>query len=362
MKLLATEQERLHNILTYLGPDKLNTLVVSFDTDSEPFRKKKHLIEDAAQLAYNATLNEHRNMTPEDISRTIRHDLLFGSSTATTELIQASAYYSSPIMKYRHLRYGPSHHIHFNKFTGAAFQDSCASDFYYVFGPRRRDNSGIATMTDQIMSSGQHYASFTLKNLKGREKDIVFEVGVMRPLPLEYWEDRLDMEGRLRIQIKNQTDMRWMNSHRDNQTWIGTVDCCLFDPRGKVDFMSGDPTPFATVNEYYWAEPERYPYQRANERLLSRGYTDGREKGTEEAGLYLDLEAGTLSYYRSGMFVMDIASGLEGDYVWVVYANMPYADIKDPMYIAGSCKFFSSNILSCDEHDNDDDSNSSPLI
>ena len=135
MTLLNIGEVRLYTIVTYLGPEDLDKLVVSFDTDSYPIRKKKHFIEDAALLAFESTLKEHRNMTLQDILRVIKDEVLFGSSTATRNLIQANPYYSSPIMKYRHLRYGPSHHIHFHKYTGRAFAGNYPSDFEYRFTP-----------------------------------------------------------------------------------------------------------------------------------------------------------------------------------------------------------------------------------
>ena len=69
----------------------------------------------------------------------------------------------------------------------------------------------------------------------------------------------------------------------------------MWNTRGKIDWLSSDITPYATVKTYYWAKPRDPDY--ALDRQLLRGYRDDRENGREEVGLFLDLDGGTLSCY-----------------------------------------------------------------
>ena len=94
---------------------------------------------------------------------------------------------------------------------------------------------------------------------------------------------------------------------------------------------------YTTVNKYYWADPTDPVY--TLDLQLSRKYRDNRENGHEEAGLFLDLDAGTLSYSRSGMYVMDIAMDLQGVYVWAVcMVHKHVTDRHTP--VSFSCKRF----------------------
>ena len=102
-------------------------------------------------------------------------------------------------------------------------------------------------------------------------------------------------------------------------SWGGDIDCCMIAPRGlnapwraRVRAHARDMGPGTIYGS--WQQPTR-PV-RTN---LHKSYTiDDPTSNHEEVGLLLDLDKGTLSFYRSGVYEFTIASGLKGEYVWVV--------------------------------------------
>ena len=201
-------------------------------------------------------------------------------------------------------------------------------------------------MNDQIMNkevnNGEHYVSFTFHNCNEINRQITFEIGVMRPLTNQWWDKCLyyamshgpwyhEME-RGQFRLHSEDVIRVMNKDRPNSVqWRGHVDCCTINPRGYNRLDS------AIVHRVNWSMPPSGQF--TEQENLGCQYIAESPTGREEAGLFLDMNAGTLSYYRSGIHVRDIASGLQGDYVWVVYMKGGEG-IKPGNYMSFECRAF----------------------
>ena len=90
---------------------------------------------------------------------------LHGSSFETRQMIKR-ADQNSPIKRYRHLMFGPSRHIRFNKFAGKGLYHNNPTSLVYDHKLCGVSYS-IATMNGPVMSHGAHYVSFTFHNCNG---------------------------------------------------------------------------------------------------------------------------------------------------------------------------------------------------
>eukprot|EP00984_Skeletonema_dohrnii_P002598 scaffold911_cov125-Skeletonema_dohrnii-CCMP3373.AAC.10 len=171
-----------------------------------------------------------------------------------------------------------------------------------------------AICSDYVMTSGRHYAKFTVtsNDLWGEDVFRFFysRLGIMRPIGLDsritsrqqwcpiyspidcvfFSEDLL--EGTFAEHYRTDTDA-WGE---------GDVHCCLYyDFEGTCEWTNWDSQEEGTHTDQRWD-----------------GMIGGSlDHDTREYGLLLDLDAGTLSMYKDDKFLGVMMRGLTGEYCWV---------------------------------------------
>jgi len=313
-------------ILEYLDADDLNNLH-SYCLTSQVTSEK---LDVAAEGAFNKTVNDNAN----ERQVILQNKEFFGSSPELLSIIDQRN--SHNLIRYQQVKYGPSTPVLFNVFAGKSLlgpNEQEKSNIYsnYPMG----DSIGIATMNNPILSQGKHYLSCTFQNAGGSNNFISYEIGVMRPLMQTGWNRIL--RGALGVYLRengtryNYFRNRFVLSHDNTMTrmnrmrcdsWIGNIDCCVFNPRGKIGSPSlntaglNNEALWPYVHKAYWYSPTDTRY--TNKQFTNEWITGVDSRGQEHIELLLDLDTGTLSYCKNGLKEKTIGEGLQGLYVWVI--------------------------------------------
>ena len=148
-----------------------------------------------------------------------------------------------------------------------------------------RSDDMATAFSNNIMMAGKHYVSFETCN--SRSSDRLF-VGVMRP-------------GEAMQGAKGAPLFPWFHQHftqrEGSLQYNNTVNCCMY--------YSCD----GCCYSYDWGEGN-----------IDRQEWDGMERTSSpcEIGMLLDLDEGTLSFYKNGRKLGVMKRGLAGHYCWVV--------------------------------------------
>jgi hypothetical protein len=134
----------------------------------------------------------------------------------------------------------------------------------------------------------------------------------MRPLPIDWSWDPVDFD----IHDPQCIDMMYNARPRDER-YRNSIVACTFTPRQYIENVDTEYIQdVATVHTSVCIGPTIRPDTYVHE--IGPAYAKPIIHNSEEAGLLLDMNAGTLSYFRNGMFESIIMNGLQGEYVWVV--------------------------------------------
>lgn len=283
----------------------------------------------AATKAFQESILEHETISacPMLKKNLIQQQRRHGSDNIIQTLITTMN--MSPIKKYRLLNYGPSSRLVFDRLAGepGSFTTDNWSRPTTVTCIHQPISNIVAVCGQTPMSGGKHYASFTFYNTRHESNEsVIYNIGVMRSLSDHIWYGNVFGTNE-RLALVEMCSL-WDNmciDHMDGDryigpnSWGGDIDCCMIRPRGlnapwraRVRAHARDMGPRTIYGSW---KQSRKPV-RTN---LHRSYTiDDPTSNHEEVGLLLDLDKGTLSFYRSGVYEFTIASGLKGEYVWVV--------------------------------------------
>ena len=125
-----------------------------------------------------------------------------------------------------------------------------------------------------------------------------------------------------------------MNTVRNNERWIGEIDCCVYNPRGRGGHRPRPPSAVPPqVLQISWGCPGIVMSKDFEQRQVS--VKDNRE----ECGLLLDMtgDSSTLTYFTEGKPKHHV-NGLAGDYVWVVSVFGKSTDMNS--FICRAKKYF----------------------
>jgi len=319
----------LHEILPYLGSTDLQNLDRCIHNKSV-----RDVINIHARQAYRELVKEHDQYTRDHIERVISEQRCHGSSFRNQFMIDWQ-HHTSPMKRYSTLRFGPQKELPFTICVGDHVRRTRHPDGIVNshLANSALTNSSLATMDGPIMTTGKHFVSFQLQK-STRDPDVpIFRVGVMRPLPQQWWSHWTNQNAGYyakNFDIEDEDLIRIMNRARPiDGRWQGNIDSCFFDPRNKemgpyldstallycsnwdmVDNSQDNPLPYSSIREF-------------NER-----YTIYNSEGLEEAGLLLDMDCGTLTYFRSGFEWFTVARGLKGEYVWGITFDAQVTGVK----------------------------------
>ena len=328
----------LSKVLSYLDIVELVLFEVSMKSTHE-----KLLLDTAAEGEFNSAVKEHELMSIVDKRLRYKHKRLHGSSPQLIALLKSTGW--SPMKKYKQLMYGPGRLVRFNRLEGTGLRHGRNEELVPGYGIEtvhltNQSRFNIAVANGHPMRAGKHYASFEFTDTNVCGESVAFEVGVMRCVSNRFWPGDAGARdigylGLPRAHLHNSNflldaliTMRLMNWERsarrtnrpraDPSQWPGYVDRCTVQPRGLLaNPNSVVPRGFDGVVRFsYWDDPFNKTHTRVVP--LKRNFDTDLSGSNEEAGLLLDLDAGTLAYYESGMHQCDVATGLEGEYVFLV--------------------------------------------
>jgi len=165
-----------------------------------------------------------------------------------------------------------------------------------------------AICSDYVMTSGRHYAKFTVtSNDSWGEDDFRYfycRLGIMRPIGLDMrrhsWKSWCCMYDQLIAGLF--LEGSFAEHYRTDAWGEGDVHCCLYyDFEGTCEWTNWDSQEEGTHTDQRWD-----------------GMIGGSlDHDTREYGLLLDLDAGTLSMYKDDKFLGVMMRGLTGEYCWV---------------------------------------------
>ena len=223
------------------------------------------------------------------------------------------------IQRYCALQFGPQQMVQFSMFQGLPMtlnEDPIyRGNASFIRAPFYGNRAGIATMTDFIVAQGtKSRIFFKFANAKLANQKLYYEIGVKRPLLPVQWDGIVNKNRRDRFNIRQRTIIDDLNTMR-NKRWLGGVDCCFYNPGGRVPGRS-DFKPH--VMQTSWDKQDKNETIRTTQEF-EQAMVSVKEDGTKECGLELDLtrEDGTLTYFTEGTPRHSI-SGLRGDYTWFV--------------------------------------------
>lgn len=322
----------LSKVLSYLDIVELVLFEVSMKSTHGEL-----LLDTAAEGEFNCAVKEHELMSIVDKRLRYKHKRLHGSSPQLIALLKSTGW--SPMKKYKQLMYGPGRLVRFNRLEGTGLRHGRNEELVPGYGIERvhlanQSRFNIAVANGHPMRAGKHYASFEFTDTNVCGEYVLFEVGVMRRVSNTFWPgEASETEPRVHEQpiifdLDEERIMHHMNwergARRRNRLltnpcqWPGYVDLCTVQPRGLRGVgPRGGPRGFEGVVRFsYWDDPTNKTHTRLVP--LRRTFDTDLSGCNEEAGLLLDLDAGTLAYYESGMHQCDVATGLEGEYVFLV--------------------------------------------
>jgi len=137
------------------------------------------------------------------------------------------------------------------------------------------------------MRSGVHRASFEFRSGRPARPWVGVQLGIVRPMnyKLIYWSGNRYGDYPTSKQVTEKYPSPW----RDEVN----INAVLLSQYGGVDLCKG-------LEETYTPQNVRLQFD-VNDRI----------------GLVLNLDAGTLSMHKNGIYVGELCSGLEGEYLWV---------------------------------------------
>jgi hypothetical protein len=129
----------------------------------------------------------------------------------------------------------------------------------------------------------------------------------MRPLPIDWSWDPVNFD------IHDPQCIAMMyNARPRDERYRNSIVACTFTPRhDENEYVQN----VATVHTSFCVahiEPNTTVHE------IGPAYSPPMVHNSEEAGLLLDMDAGTLSYFRNGISEGTIMNGLQGEFVWVV--------------------------------------------
>jgi hypothetical protein len=316
----------LSKVLSYLDIVELVLFEVSMKSTHGEL-----LLDTAAEGEFNSAVKEHELMSIDDKRLRYNHKRLHGSSPQLIALLKSTGW--SPMKKYKQLMYGPGRLVRFNRLEGTGLRHGRNEELVPGYGIetvhlKNQSRFNIAVANGHPMRAGKHYASFEFTNTNVCGESVLFEVGVMRCVSNRFWPGEvyphihnsnflLDAHITMRLMNWERSARRTNRPRTDPSQWPGYVDRCTVQPRGLRGVV---PRGFDGVVRFsYWDDPTNKTHTRVVP--LRRTFDTYLSGCNEEAGLLLDLDTGILAYYESGMHQCDVATGLEGEYVFVVTVN-----------------------------------------
>lgn len=230
-------------------------------------------------------------------------------------------YQTIQIKRLRELRFGPSTPLRFNKFFGRPLLSNYNQDCFnsYTWEPMTcglATSHAIATTNEKIMSTGKHFVSFQFHNLKNTStftEDFSYDIGIMRPLSDNQWSNFNERLHWNYFNLKSFDTVQELEKAR-SPTWTGNVDICMITPHACKYVQA-----FVYQNSFSpnigWGKYAFCALSRKKEWITTN------ENGEQHCELLLDLDKGTLAYYRNGIHQKYIGHELSGDYVWVIQFN-----------------------------------------
>eukprot|EP00984_Skeletonema_dohrnii_P002594 scaffold911_cov125-Skeletonema_dohrnii-CCMP3373.AAC.6 len=168
-----------------------------------------------------------------------------------------------------------------------------------------------AICTDHVMTSGSHYAKFTVTSNDSWGEDafryFYCRLGIMRPIGLDLrrvsWNDWCPMYDHLIAGLVLEGSFA-EHCRTDTDAWgEGDVHCCLYyDFDGTCQWTNWDSKEEGIHADQRW------------DGMIGGG---SLVHDTREYGLLLDLDAGTLSMYKDDKCLGVMMRGLTGEYCWV---------------------------------------------
>ena len=153
------------------------------------------------------------------------------------KVVPGSIRHCSHVKRLQKLIFGPTKPFLFTKIFGRSllcnydarrlYSYSWQPRFFYSWQPLRDRTCGLATTSDNIMSSGKHFMSFQFHNMKSNDY-LMYQIGLMRPLSDIQWSDIKNKWNYFNIFCSHV--MKDLNAAR-NKKWKGNIDCCLIRPR-----------------------------------------------------------------------------------------------------------------------------------
>lgn len=266
----------------------------------------KRMFKSNAEEAFGISLN---NLPPHQRIREMIHQMTRNYSGCGTMEIQ----------RYCALRFGPQRMLEFDMFRGLPMtlnEDPVyRGDATFVRAPFYGNRAGIATMTDFVIEQGtKSHIFFEFANAGLANQKLYYEIGAIRPLSPQQWGDIVNENRPDSFNIRQRTIIDQLNTMR-NERWMGDVDCCFYNPRGRIPGRS-DFKPH--VIQISWDQEDENETMRTTHEFEHPMISVG-EDGIEKCGLELDLteDDGVLTYFTEGMPRHSI-NGLRGDYTWFV--------------------------------------------
>ena len=138
----------------------------------------------------------------------------------------------------------------------------------------------------------------------------------MLPLKEQDWQE-LPESCWTQTNVFKKSTIQCLNKARTS-AWTSDIDCCVISPRQLVHILH--PYDRARIRHISWKE-EHYGdnnYNQMRRLPANKTFIKPDNKGIESCGLLLDLDQGTLRYYRNGMNEQLVAENLSGPYVWMI--------------------------------------------
>ena len=305
------QSEILAHVLLFLNETDLTSII----TSCRIYDKSKQL-EEAAMQAFRNSIRHNESHPQYDASWYHKRGL-YNTPKTLVDIIEEThrdiddCHHFTNLQKLVALQFGPTIHVRLNVFLGRALEVNLqrrrrwfCTYKHVSMGLKSR---GLATTTHQMMNHGQHFISFKFINAIEGNRDLSYDIGIMRPLPREFWDELVQSDHGsflpYNFYVYRNTDMQLLNRGR-TPLWQGSIDCCTINPRAPYIRWAcwGNNLGIAT-----------------NEKTdLMGNFVDVDAKHMEQCGLLLDLDRGTLSYYKNGFPINVIKSGLRGPYTWMV--------------------------------------------
>ena len=372
MKLLNEAQSILHNILSYLPQRNLETLAKEtrwLETIAKDNGRKsisytiwsnaaKSAFEDRCEedshIAGLPTINGPTEGEAHDEFRKRNNTYIFGPEKVTKRLLHVGKQKPrhpdiikhlkslplTPLDALREMYYGPTAQLPFNKLGGWGFAANHNPDrngnFFYIHHEMHRQAQHSFAISSRTISKGMAYVEYHFPNLGGRfntDDALTFQVGVVRPLSIDKWEQIMDTTlnnnrdetFRTICDPRSRQFRQIYNTFRTTQ-WKGHVDQVLFNPRNfrrRRDTLMERHASVTVSSFQHRSGGEARKYNKHE--TLGEAYcaehisNNGISMYNEKVILLLDLEKGTLEHYHRGLRKRTIAKELKGEYAFCVH-------------------------------------------